>query len=245
MKLTSSSFFHFASDLQAIIDILKKGFNVYYCLEEIYSSSSGVQHIGIPMVSFCDIPLNFVSKNNYGKYAIGMSRSWGISHELLPVSYYPNNKNCLSTKNVIAATNSFLTARNNPTDYRVLGYSKPMYKIAPPTKKNISLDNYQEREWRKVYASVLPNVWKTEAEYKKYRGNKSTPKKQVGTSLKFSPRDVDFIIIRESDRQQLIDYIMRSGLTYLGGKTLVPISSTDQELLLTKIVSYESLIDNI
>ena len=197
------------------------------------------------MVSFCDIPLNFVSKNNYGKYAIGMSRSWGISHELLPVSYYPNNKDCLSTKNVIAATTSFLTARNNPNDYRILGYSKPMYKIAPPTKKNISIDNYKEREWRKVYASVFPNVWKTEAEYKKYRGNKSNPKKQVGTSLKFSPKDVDFIIIRESDRQQLIDYIMRGRLTYLGGKTVVPISSTDQELLLTKIVSYESLVENI
>ena len=58
MRLTSSSFFHFAKDFNTIKAILADGFKVFYCLEEIYSTRKGVQHIGIPMASFCDIPLS-------------------------------------------------------------------------------------------------------------------------------------------------------------------------------------------
>lgn len=245
MRLTSSSFFHFAKDFDTIKAILADGFKVFYCLEEVYSTRKGIQHIGIPMASFCDIPLNFVADNNYGKYAIGMKRTWGVAHNLIPVSYYPNNKECFSTKTIIKATEDFIT---NPADvdkYSILGYSKPMVKIEIPKNPQISIDNYKEREWRKVYASSNPHMWKTEKEYKKYRGLKSTPKKQVGTSLKFGASDIDFILILEKDRKNLIDYIMRGGLHYFGGKTLVPITPDDQELLLTKIVSFDSLVSNM
>ncbi len=245
MRLTSSSFFHFAKDFDAIKAILVDGLKVFYCLEEIYSTQEKVQHIGIPMVSFCDIPLNFVADNNYGQYAIGMKRSWGVTHQLIPVSYYPNNKECFSTKAIIQATDDFL---NNPSDverYRILGYSKPMYKILPPNNSTVSKDNYKEREWRKVYASSPSYKWKTEIEYNKYRGKKNEPKKQVGTSLKFGANDIDFILIREKDRKDLIDYIMRGDLPYLGGKMVVPVTTEDKELLLTKIVSFDSLITNL
>ena len=38
MKLTSSSFFHFAKNFDTIKAILIDGFKVFYCLEEIYST---------------------------------------------------------------------------------------------------------------------------------------------------------------------------------------------------------------
>ena len=78
-----------------------------------------------------------------------------------------------------------------------------------------------------------------------YRGKKNTPKKQVGTSLKFGAEDIDFILIREKDRKDMIDFIMRGGFHYFGGKTVVPVTSDDSELLLTKIVSFDSLITNL
>lgn len=245
MRLTSSSFFHFAKDFNTIKAILADGFKVFYCLEEIYSTRKGVQHIGIPMASFCDIPLNFVADNNYGQYAIGMKHTWGVEHQLVPVSYYPNNKECFSTKAIIKATDDFFTNRTAVDNYRILGYSKPMYKIVTPKNSSISPDNYKEREWRKVYASAGPYMWKTEKEYKSYRGEKTTPKKQIGTSLKFGAADIDFILIQEKDRKDLIDYIMRGGLHYFGGKTVVPIKNEDKELLLTKIVAFDSLITNM
>ena len=38
MRLTSSSFFHFAKDFDTIKAILIDGFKVFYCSEEIYST---------------------------------------------------------------------------------------------------------------------------------------------------------------------------------------------------------------
>lgn len=38
MRLTSSSFFHFAKDFDTIKAILIDGFKVFYCLEEITCS---------------------------------------------------------------------------------------------------------------------------------------------------------------------------------------------------------------
>ena len=44
----------FAKDFDTIKAILADGFKVFYCLEEVYSTRKGIQHIGIPMASFCD-----------------------------------------------------------------------------------------------------------------------------------------------------------------------------------------------
>lgn len=243
MRVYSSSFFHFMKDFDTLKGIIKNGFNVYYCKEEIYSTRNSVQYIGIPMVSFCDVPLNFITQNNYGAFCIGMSRSWGIYHLLQPVMYYPNNKECLSTKLIIKATENFLNHPENPDDYSILGYSKPIKKIKLLPGKNA--DNYIEREWRKVYKSYGTQKWKTEAEYKVYRGNSLIPKKQVGSSLKFGVNDIDCIILKKKYINDFIDFVMDADLTYFGDKQKVHISQRDKELMLSKIIQYESLEFNM
>lgn len=243
MRIYSSSFFHFTNNIEAIKGIIKNGFNVTFCREEVYSKEKHIMHMGIPMVSFCDVPLNFITTNNYGELGIGMSRSWGIEHLLQPVMYYPNNKECQSTQMIIQAAKEFINDRENSDSYRILGYSKPLKKIA--LEKNKNNNNYIEREWRKVYKSYGPQKWKTDAEYKAYRGSKKTPKKVVGSPLRFGINDIDCIILREKYINDFINYIFSQELNQLGGKYNVGFDENDRRLLLSKIIKYESLENNL
>lgn len=242
MKVSSTSFIHYTQKSETVKSILEHGFNAYFCLEEIYFLGK-IRHIGIPMVSFCDIPLAHVATNNYGHYAFGMSRLWGIKQRLLPVCYYPNNSKCLSTKVVMRASEAFLNKSKKVEEYDVLGYSKPMYKIEKALPKKINKNNFIEREWRKVYASHLDYRWKSEDEYKKYRGNKDTPKKEVGKPLRFDVKDIDFILVPDIDVPNIISCI--NNLKYLGGNTSKQIKGSDKDLLLAKILSYDNLIKNL
>lgn len=243
MKIYSNSFFHFTNNLEHLKEIIHTGFNVYFCKEEVYSTERNVVHIGIPMVSFCDTPLLYLTQNSYGKYCIGMKRKWAVEHQLQPVLYYPNNQEFQSTKMIVSATEDFLNDKKDTDKYRILGYSKPLYKIE--CDKETTRDNYVEREWRKVYASRNQFVWLTEDEYDVYRGDKSLPKTPIGVPLKFSAEDVDIIIVQERDIVSLIDYIMRGGFTYIGGKENTTVDVQDRELLLSKVATFESLANNM
>lgn len=244
MRIYSSSFFHYASNLDAIKGIIKDGFKVFYCKEEIYSDNSR-EYIGIPMVSFCDIPLSCLDQINYGGGQIGiaMKRNWGISHELQPVLYYPNNKNCQSTKMIIEATKSFKSNNTYKSTYGILGYSKPMVKITKV--KGVNANNYIEREWRKVYANYGVQKWLTLAEYNTYRSNKNLPKKQVGSPLKFGVDDIDFIIVPRKHIDEIVQYVLNMNFNRIGGKENVPINQNDKIMLISKIIAFESLKSNL
>lgn len=241
MRIYSNSFFHYTSSLDFLQHIISDGFKIYFCKEEVYSDGSyPLLYIGIPLVSFCDLPLSFIAENNYGSYGIGMSRKWGISRKLVPVSYYPNNKDCFSTKTIIKAAKSFI-AKTNPSEYSILGTSKPLYKIKPISGKKDN--NYIEREWRRVFYSIGDFKWKDEAEYDVYRGLKSSPKTSVGGPMVFTSTDIDFIIAPEAERMDLVNYIMHT-MTQIGGSPL-PISLSDREGLVSRVVTYEQLKRNI
>ena len=199
-------------------------------------------YIGIPLVSFCDIPLAYFAQNNYGEYGIAMSRSWGREKSLEPVLYYPNDEKCQSTKMIMKAADNFLNNRNNYDGYRILGYAKTVKKIKCP--KGYNPDNYVEREWRKVYANPAPCKWKTEAEYNTYRGLKTTPKTPVSLPLTFESKEIDFIIVNKKDVAALQDFIMNGGLNDVGGKNKA-IDMTDKLTLISKILVREDLIHNM
>lgn len=212
---------------------------MYYCKEEIYSDTKGrVEHIGIPMVCFCDKPLSSIRQNNYGRYAIGMSRSWGIHRRLMPVHYYPNNKKCFSTKTIIKATKAFLSPNGKYDYYRILGYSKPMTKIEK--RKNQCKNNYSEHEWRHIYETSTYK-WKRGEEYDSYR-KEQDPKPPVGKPMTFKASDIDFILVRKTDIDDIQSYIMGK-LQIIGGTN--KITDSDKYRLLTKLLIYEDLVKNI
>jgi hypothetical protein len=87
MALSSNSLFHFTYK-NALLRILKEQFKVKYCFEIIYTHEIPFE-FGIPMVSFCDIPLSEVKEhmNKYGSYGIGMNMKWAKNNGLNPVLY--------------------------------------------------------------------------------------------------------------------------------------------------------------
>lgn len=92
MALSTNSIFHFTSEVSNLIGLLNGNFNVSYCLEEF--RLNGFRYsIGIPMVSFCDIPLSQVGShvNSYGNFGIGLNKEWAKLNKINPVLYIQHN----------------------------------------------------------------------------------------------------------------------------------------------------------
>ena len=88
---TSSSLFHYTSCIGALEGIITQGLFPNYCAETL-SYNGKNETVGIPMVSFCDIPLMRIDSfsDRYGKYAIGLSKEWGLKNRINPVFYAAN-----------------------------------------------------------------------------------------------------------------------------------------------------------
>lgn len=98
--LSSSNLYHFTREKKNIKSILENGFYPRTSIEDL----SFLMHnytkafVGIPMVCFCDIPLNLIEEHTlqYGDYGIGLSKEWGIEKGLNPV-HYILDKNVIET----------------------------------------------------------------------------------------------------------------------------------------------------
>lgn len=94
INISANTLFHFTTTKQSLLGILENGLYVRYSLENYESLISGKAELVLPMTCFCDIPLSQVKRHTsiYGKYAIGLTKSWGMKHGVNPVIYtYPNS----------------------------------------------------------------------------------------------------------------------------------------------------------
>ena len=240
MNIYSNSYFH-RTNSSSLKSILEEGFKCFYCKEEVFlGNKDNLGTIGIPMVSFSDIPFSFLSQNNYGKLGLGMSRRWGRTRHLEPVLYYPNDKDCQSTKMVIQAYRNFDKDRDDTDKYRILGYAKPLMKISCNIRDH-DKDNYKEREWRKVYACPSPLKWLNLDEYTKYR-DRASEKIAVGNILKFKSKDIDFILVDKCHYEEILSFIMNEMKTIGGQESL---TQAERIELISKMVEYEKLERNI
>ncbi len=93
-NISAHTLFHFTYNKNSLLSILKNGLYVRYSLENFESLINDKAEIVFPMTCFCDIPLSHVRRhtNTYGKYAIGVSKSWGMKNQINPIIYtYPNS----------------------------------------------------------------------------------------------------------------------------------------------------------
>ena len=236
-QLYSNSFFHYTDEEQKVVGILQNGFMASYANEQFKDTTRNIHHIYIPMICFCDVPLNHIDTIAYGKYAIGMNRAWGNENRLCPVAYYPNDTESHLHKYVSSIVEQYLT-RQNADANKLLGYVKPFSKFnndidyAQGKRK----ENYIEREWRKVYLTDWIDSKDKLEEYEAVNGNK----KFKNFKLTFSANDVAFIIVpNESSKSSLIYSI--SQLPTICGQQL---NALDRLNLISKIITIEQIKEN-
>lgn len=85
----TSALFHYTKNQNILINILKEGLKFSYCKEKFSDDLC----LGIPMISFCDIPIgnSFEHSSKYGQYAIAISKDKLIQDykgALGPVNYF-------------------------------------------------------------------------------------------------------------------------------------------------------------
>ena len=89
----TSTLFHYTKTANTLLSILQEGFRFSYCFEEYFLLKQ--ENIGVPMISFCDIPINdsLEHSKKYGCYAVGLTKDAlfeceEILRRISPVHYY-------------------------------------------------------------------------------------------------------------------------------------------------------------
>ena len=88
----TSSVSRFSKDYELLEKIIRRGIIPNYC-EEYLSFDETDFCVGIPMASFCDIPITLLDEHNsrYGNYGLALTKEWAIAKGITPVMYIAND----------------------------------------------------------------------------------------------------------------------------------------------------------
>jgi len=260
-NVSANTLFHFTNNIESIINILVKDFSPRYCMENMkFIYKEGIQklaatQIAIPMVCFCDIPLSQIGNHvqNYGPYAIGLSKRWAEDNGINPVMYELPDSNAVSTiRECLHITIPCLIGQNLESQevnkkMMVLGeylryflsYLKP-YEGQKWDGNGFTGDIirfYDEREWRYIpeyiemtNKSLLSFILKEDFVDidKRIEFN---AKLENNFKLKFEPKDIKYIIVKnEEEVLRMVQRVNEIKTKY---------SYEDVEVLKTKIISME------
>ena len=207
MALSSNTLIHITKNKTSLKGILSNDFKIKYCLEKTRSASFDYI-FGVPMVSFCDIPLSQVKNHikSYGSYGIGLSREWAIKNGLNPVLYIEENSvlaehtfdvlydKVLENKKVEELTETELALADF---FRYTkNYQGELKRNGKLIKKDYRFSD--EREWRycpeKNILKKSPYIIDKHEHYIKNKSKYNNPISKL--RLKFSPDDITYIIIK-------------------------------------------------
>lgn len=262
----SNSLFHYTRNYESLIGILRNGFLPNYCKETMINGDI----LGIPMVSFCDIPLTRadIHRKNYGKFAIGLTKKWGISNNINPLLYLSSYRINKAFENIIHF--SKIDKQKNLNELEKIKCPDEINKFTSEHMESINkclsstvndfmhtyifayskmyenrnnkgetIINYNDNEWRYVIQETNKWFW-NESEYNEWRGRDKKPKSTF-ESLPFGVNDIRYILVEtENEVLKLIDSINK--FKTIGGNEII--SKNDKLLLMTKIMSVERLNDD-
>ncbi|MGP9799904.1 abortive infection system antitoxin AbiGi family protein [Rheinheimera sp. NSM] len=253
MALSSNSIIHFTNTKDALKGILESNFKLKYCKEQI-ETTEGISLIGVPMVSFCDIPLSEVKDHiiKYGSYGIGLTREWAERNGLNPVLYL--EKNSRLGLSLEKAYDHFVYAPEGGLE-DLLDENKAVFDIFRYVKNYQSdlvrrgqvLKDYRfsdEREWRFVpcYSEDIPMIigadilGSNDDEDIKYISDANDKLKNI--TLDFQPNDIKYIIIEnDNEISEFLDLLRRAK----GNKY----SYNDIERLMTRILTTEQIVTDM
>lgn len=265
----TSSLFHYTS-LNSLKKVLEDGIKPNYCKED-FSTSSQQLIIGIPMISFCDIPLTrtYEFTSRYGNHAIGLSKKWAIHNGINPILYantneilsslnfykdHEKNLNMQRATNLRASINLMIKpplafipekeyVKPHSANLNLFGFTKKYMGENPKTKKPQC--NYEENEWRYIVKEEAEISWKWSLdEYKKWRGDDSLPKPLPDIFLeqkKLVFSCADITHIIVQNENQIPNLIKKISALKAIGGTSMEISENEKNILFSKIISMEKI----
>ena len=214
-RISSSTLFNFTDSIDHLVDNLKNGFYCHNTYEKLPLKNNGYR---VPMACFCDIPLSLISEHFdwYGRYGIGIKRTYARQNGVKPVWYVTSESNLV--RNLVKNTDLSEYERKHLVPYLKQFIGNQQYKDGKEKRKKF----YDEREWRYIPDNSLVEL---------YFGIKAqrekTEAKQNGDRMKLDLNEVEYIIIeKETDFDRMI-------------KELRTIANKDEKL------KFESLIAKI
>jgi len=211
MTISSNTLFHFCPTLDILLKIISGGFHPTYCWEVIRATKKRSLSAGVPMISFCDIPLTKVCDHNeqYGKYGIGMSMEWADAKGLNPILYLHSNS--MLSQSLLNLGDFILKAEKQYKDdinleksfdefYQIFQYVKN-YRGSYYTKGGDLIEDYKyynEREWRYVVPANDENIIVEKGEYDKWRGELKNSKPLLSKyKLHFTANDINTSLLKK------------------------------------------------
>ncbi len=264
MAISSNSIFHYTTKMAILKKILLGEFFPSYCLE-----GEDIAKTYIPMVSFCDIPLDQMKEHfKYGEYGVGLTQSWAIKSDLHPVHYFLKDgisllrKRGVEQKELIAklAKKEFELLRDQDfenykkfeieskplLDFDILNscyqkqYKGILYRKGKEIDKKYKF--YNDREWR-----FVPDLSKQkqfprfilEKDFSKFKLNNPS-KPHIKTDGLTLKFDADDIKYILVKKNSEIPLIIK----YLKMKKSLFTSSDQEYLLYSKIISCEQIVED-
>lgn len=252
MNLSPSILFHFTNK-NALFKILASNFKISYSLEKIQSKGLSIS-LGLPMISFCDLRLSEVSDHmdKYGRYGIGLSKSWANRMGLNPVMYVNRHshftKNYLksleSTLNEIRSTSSKKVTRAHLLKLNLFDSFRYLKNYEDDLKRpeRETIENYRfadEREWRYVppMLSLNHEPFLSSKEYMDIKIRNQANSEISNKRLRFKPWNIRYLILeKDSEINELIDH-----LTHVKSQ----FSGQALEKLKSRIISSERILHDI
>lgn len=244
--ISSNTLFHFTKE-ENLLGILKNEFHPNFSLEHYHLDETGPFAFGIPMVSFCDIPLSLIYSHmtNYGNYGIGMSKEWAKRNMLNPVLYLRRNSQITQVLYDIATSISKEIQGIHKEGIEIESLTKrhkllaKLFTFTKPyegTNKSGEITKYyDEREWRYVPDPSSYNSRKIMLKEEEFNSPMLSEEneKLKNAKLHFQPDDINYIIIKEeSERLDMINEISWIKEKY---------DDNTRRILLSKVISAEQI----
>ncbi len=247
--LSANTLFHFTDSIDKLEGILENEFYPNYSLESWDNIAGGTFEIAISMVCFCDIPLSQINNhtNDYGSYALGLTKEWGMKNNICPVLYTFNTAS--TTRYIMSLlTNQFSKENTSfgndiePTILKLALFMKPY--VGKLNKRGVERDGvrfYDEREWR--YIPTINDgtehfkLFLGPDEFKEVRYKKQETEKLKQKKVSFEPKDIRYIIVKSES--EILD--MYNKIERIKGDKYSP---DDIKRLQTRIISMEHIRDD-
>lgn len=266
--LSSATLFHFTSSLETLKKILGGGFKPFYSSEDL--KMFGVPECpGIPMVSFCDIPLSKTQNHvrDYGRYCIGFDKTWGMRKNISPVHYIYEGSICAHIINTIYE-NLPGDAFNKDCGCMIFNAQTAIFFYGKPysgrmLRKNWSIGTiidkgsvtfYDEREWRYVpFADQtitggenVPEGIRAILSEKEFQDSdiltKATGSLHEKYRLTFKAEDVKYMIVKDDDEiPEMVDFIYGELRRADENTEIRSCSTDDRKRLTTRIISMKQI----